>query len=118
VLGGAADVIALPTLQALTTANFAALGVSLLPPSDSSGSTDFGNVSYAMPSESFYVTLGAGVEMPWHSRQVARAAGEEPALAAMLIGAKVLAMDAVDLWSDPALLPAARAELAERKARA
>ncbi len=116
-LGGAADVVALPTLQGLTTANFAALGAPLLPPAESSGSTDFGNVSYAMPSESFYITLDAGSEMPWHSRQVAQAAGAEPALRAMLVGAKVLAMDAIDLWSDPALLPAARGEWAERKAQ-
>jgi amidohydrolase len=110
VIGAASDVVPYPTLQAVTYANFAALGIPIEPPEDSSGSTDFGDVTHVMPSDSFHITLDAG-DMPWHSRQVAEAAGQEPALRSTLKGATVLAMDAIDLLANPHLLEKARREM-------
>lgn len=105
----AADTVAYPTLQALTRANYELLGVPFGAPIDWTASTDFGDVSYVMPSESFFIGLGAG-DLPWHSTAVADAVTKEPALRAMIAGAKVLAMDAIDLLAAPAILDAARQE--------
>jgi len=105
-----ADTLALPTLQALTRANFAALGLPFGEPADWTASTDFGDVSYLIPSDSFFISLDAG-PLPWHSADVARAATQEPALRAMLAGAKALAMNAIDLLDNPALLEQARREM-------
>lgn len=109
ILGETADTVAYPTLQALTRANFAMLGVPFGDPIDWTASTDFGDVSYQIPSESFFITLGAG-HLPWHSTEVANAVAEEPALQSMLAGTKVLAMDAIDLLANPDLLERARKE--------
>jgi len=106
----AADTVAYPTLQALTRANYEALGEPFEAPIDWTASTDFGDVSYAMPAESFFITLGAG-DLTWHSTEVVDAVGKEPALRSMLVGARVLAMDAIDLLADPALLEQARGEM-------
>jgi len=111
-IAAAAEVHPYPTMQALSRANFDTLGVAFDPPVDSKGSTDFGNVSYAFPSESFYVTLGAG-DIPFHSREVAEATIKEPGIQSMLIGAKVLAMNAIDILADPTILERARLEMPE-----
>jgi amidohydrolase len=105
----AADTVAYPTLQALTRANYEMLGEPFEAPIDWTASTDFGDVSYVIPSESFFITLGAG-DLTWHSTAVADAVTREPALHSMLVGAKVLAMDAIDLLASPALLERARGE--------
>jgi amidohydrolase len=105
-----ADTVALPALQRLTRANFEALGLPFGPPADWTASTDFGDVSYRIPSESFFMSLGAG-SLPWHSAEVVKAGAEEPALRAMLNAAKVLAMDGIDLLAQPEVLQEARREL-------
>ena len=106
----AADTVPYPTLQALTRANYEALGVPFEAPIDWTASTDLGDLSYVVPSESFFITLGAG-DLPWHSTKVADAAGKSPALKSMIAGAKVLAMDAIDMLADPGILEQARAEM-------
>jgi len=106
----AADTVPYPTLQALTRANYEALGIPFEAPIDWTASTDLGDLSYVMPSESFFITLGAG-DMPWHSTEVADATGKSPALESMIAGAKVLAMDAIDMLADPGILERARAEM-------
>ena len=105
----AADTVAYPTLQALTRANYDILGEPFEPPIDWTASTDFGDVSYVIPSESFFIGLGAG-DLTWHSTQVADAVTREPALHSMIAGAKVLAMDAIDLLAEPKWLEQAREE--------
>jgi len=105
-----ADTVSLPALQSLTRANFAALGVPFAEPVDWTASTDFGDVSYVIPCDSFFLSLDAG-DLPWHSAEVARATIQEPALRSMLSGTKVLAMNAIDLLGEPALLAQARREL-------
>lgn len=110
ILRETADTVPYPSLQALTRANFAMLGVPFEAPIDWTASTDFGDLSHAMPSESFLITLDVG-DMPWHSRMVAEATVQEPALRSMIVGAKVLAMDAIDLLADPSILERAGKEM-------
>jgi metal-dependent amidase/aminoacylase/carboxypeptidase family protein len=112
-----ADTQPYPTLQALTRANFEALGVPFGAPFDSAGSTDFGDVSYVCPSDCFYIDVGAG-DIPWHSRAAAEACASEVGLQAMIDGAKVLAMDAVDILANPDWLERARREMPEAPADA
>jgi amidohydrolase len=99
-----------PTLNRLALRNFAQLGEEVDDsPVQMGGSSDFGNVSQALPAAMFLVkTHPPGI--PWHSAEVARLSGEALALRGMLIGAKVLAGMAVDLLGDAALLAQAQAE--------
>lgn len=92
------------TLDTLIAQNFAALGLPLASERlQMSGSSDFGNVSHALPAASFMIqTHPTGI--PWHSRQVAQGAGEEMALRGMVNGACVLAGVALDVLSDATLL--------------
>ncbi len=67
------------------------------------GSTDFGNLSQRVPSYWFMLkTHSSGVN--WHSRAVAGEAVSDGAHAAMLAGAKVLAMSCIDLFVNPELV--------------
>ncbi len=81
------------------------------------GSTDFGNVSHVVPSVSASLRI-AGEDVAGHSQEFADAAISEEGRRMMLDAAKGLALTAVDLMSDPALLAAARAELATRQGEA
>ena len=112
IIAAVANLHPYPTMQALSRANFAALGEPLDPPSDSTGSTDFGDVSHACPCESFHIDLGAG-DIPGHSRELAEATIKEPGIQSMLTGAKVLAMNAIDILADPSVLRRARVEMPE-----
>ncbi len=105
----AADTVAYPTLQAVTRANFELLGVPFGEPIDWTASTDFGDVTYEIPSDSFFIGVGL-TDVPWHSAEVAAASIEPPAQQSMLNGAKVLAMNAIDLLADPSIIARARAE--------
>lgn len=70
-------------------------------------SSDFGNVSQEVPAVMFMIeSHPKGI--PWHSVEVAKAAGEEKALSAMLDGAAVLAGAALDLLGDPDLFAQVR----------
>lgn len=109
IIGAAADVHPYPTLQALTHANFELLGLPLDPPFESGGSTDFGDVSYVLPSESFHMSLGAG-QLISHSRELAELTITESGLQSMIDAAKVLAMNAIDILVEPEILERARKE--------
>ena len=79
----------------------------LLPPLASNGSTDFGDVSYHIPSGQFYAAcfpLGA----PPHSWQACAVGKSAMAHKGMLLAAKVLAKTAWDFIENPALVPAAK----------
>jgi len=76
---------------------------------DGSGSTDFGNVSHRVPA--IYAYLGiCGPEAGWHSKEVAAATKTERGHAAILAGAKALAMTTIDLLIDDALREQAHQE--------
>ncbi len=75
------------------------------------GSTDMGNVSHRVPS--IHPMLGvapAGVII--HNAEFARYAASETGDAAVIDGAKSLAMTALDLMADAGQLAAARADFA------
>ena len=79
----------------------------------SAASTDFGNVSQAVPA---YELRYAVSEQPVasHSREMAETAVSEYALNAAINVAKAMTLTACDLLLDPNLLPAARAEFDQR----
>ncbi len=89
-----------PTLNRLIAENLGRLGEPLdETPYQMSGSSDFGNVSQALPAAMFLVhTHPPGT--PWHSAEVARLSGEPLALHGMVVGAKALAGVAIDLLAD------------------
>ena len=101
-----------PTLNRLIADNLSQLGESVSNhPLESSGSSDFGNVSQRMPAAMFWAgTHPPGI--PWHSSEVAQASGEDQALHAMTVSACTMAGVAVDLLVDRALLDQARTDFA------
>jgi hypothetical protein len=73
------------------------------------GSTDMGNVSYLVPSIHPMIQVApAGVAI--HTADFEHWAGSALADAAVLDGAKIMAMTAIDLWLDPAHLERVRAD--------
>lgn len=86
-------------------------------PSAGVGSTDVGDVSWAAPTTQFFAaTWVPGT--PGHSWQAVACGGTTIGEKGMLVAAKTLALSAVDLFSDPALVAAARAEFDHRRAGA
>jgi amidohydrolase len=79
---------------------------------DGSGSTDFGNVSHKVPAVYAYLGI-CGAEAGWHSTEVAVATKTERGHAAIIAGAKSLAMTAIDVLVDDALREEAKREHAE-----
>ncbi|MFQ6052620.1 MAG: M20 family metallopeptidase [Candidatus Bathyarchaeia archaeon] len=63
-------------------------------------STDFGDVSQRTPAAGSYIKI-ADPGTPGHSREFAEASVSPEGLEAMIIGAKALAMTAIDLLADP-----------------
>ncbi len=75
----------------------------------SGGSTDVGDVSWAVPT----VGLGAATWVPGtaaHSWQAVAASGTTIGQKGMMVAAKTLALTAIDLLNDPALIAKARAD--------
>ena len=105
------------TLAQAVGANLQALGVRLddpIPGRPGSGaSTDFGNVSQAMPA---YELRYAVSETPVasHTRDMCETAITDYALSSALQVAKALSLTAADLLRDAALVEAARTEFADR----
>ena len=105
------------TLAQAVAANIRELGIRLdepIPGRPGSGaSTDFGNISKAMPGfELRYAVSETAV--PSHTRQMQETAVTDLALSNALQVAKALSLTASDLLCDASLVDAARAEYAER----
>jgi amidohydrolase len=98
-------------MLALYEANARTLGRHPVDPTPSTavvGSTDMGNVSYAVPSIHPMVQAApAGTAI--HTIEFEESAAGEQGNLAVLDGAKAMAMTVVDLWTDPDALTAARA---------
>jgi amidohydrolase len=71
-------------------------------PSDTHGSTDMGNVSTAVPAIHPFLAI-APEGTPTHSEAFAACAATPEAMETMIVGAKALAMTAIDLFSEPEL---------------
>ncbi len=81
----------------------------------SSGSTDVGDVSWLLPTGQFNTaTFVPGT--PGHSWQSTACAGTSIGRKGMVVAAKTLALTAVDLFSDPKQVEAARASFNKRRA--
>lgn len=78
------------------------------------GSTDMGNVSQVVPSAHPYIGI-APDGTPGHSTAFRDAAATPAAQANAISAAKALALLAVDLLADPALLARAKTEFADRQ---
>jgi metal-dependent amidase/aminoacylase/carboxypeptidase family protein len=77
----------------------------------SGGSTDFGNVSQAMPALSAYINIGP---VTLHSPEGASMTATAEAHDVMIKAAKALACTAIDLILKPEVLEAARREHDQR----
>jgi len=106
-----ADLRANPTLCDLYVHNAATLGRDVLAPGGDNvvvGSTDMGNVSYVVPSIHPMIAVapkGISIHTPEFALHAAGPAGD----AAVLDGAKAMAMTVADLWLVPESLAAVRA---------
>jgi aminobenzoyl-glutamate utilization protein B len=78
------------------------------------GSTDVGDVSWVVPTTGFYTACWVP-GTPGHSWQAVACGGTTIGRKGMLLAAKTLAASAVDLYTQPALIAAAKAEFARRK---
>jgi amidohydrolase len=91
--------------------NSAKLGRSLVPeflPGTGGGSTDMGNISYLVPSIHPMVAVAPkGVSL--HTPEFADFATNDDATKAILDGAKIMAMTAIDLWTNDVLVAEMRA---------
>jgi aminobenzoyl-glutamate utilization protein B len=78
------------------------------------GSSDVGDVSWVVPTSGL-VTVTWAPASDAHTWQAAAASGSSIGLKGMNLAAEVMAMTPVDLYRDPALLAAAKAELKRRQ---
>ncbi len=105
-------------LAAAFRRNGEALGRSFLDPAtipwQLAGSTDMGNVSHAVPS--IHPVIDVGARVGGHTVEMTAAAIAPGGDRAVIDGAKMLAMTAIDVWTDAALLAAARDEFAAPRA--
>ena len=78
------------------------------------GSTDVGDVSYAVPTVGMEAaTWVPGV--PAHSWQATACGGTDIGIKGMMVAAKTMVLTAIDCFSDPALVASAKAEFKKNK---
>ncbi len=77
------------------------------------GSTDVCEVSYIVPEIGFRVTTAAA-GVPWHSWATTACHGTSAGTKGAVVAAKVIALTAADLVTDPELLAAAKKDFLER----
>ena len=112
------NVIPNNTLSAAVMGHAEAAGIRIDTPTGAGGSgasTDFGNVSQAMPSYAMSFAVSE-TPVPGHSPAMTAAAITDLAHENALITAKALALTTCDLLSDPALVAQAREEFDGRVA--
>ena len=100
-----------PGFDAVYRKNLESLGETLCEPlpTDSLGSTDVGNISQVVPTIQPMISI-TDVPTPGHSEGFRAAACAEKGLRSIALGAKALALTALDLIESPALLAAIREE--------
>jgi metal-dependent amidase/aminoacylase/carboxypeptidase family protein len=112
------DMITNYTLANRLSANLSGVGLELpaAKPEPGLGSTDWGNVSYVVPSvETSYPILDR--VCTWHSQEVVDAADSELGYANTLSVARAMALTGLDLIADPALLGSVKEEFLRAKAK-
>ena len=105
------NTIVTPSFDDVYIREMAALGETVGPLGDgiSLGSSDVGNVSQVVPTIQPTICI-TDVPTPWHSEQSKAASCSEKGLASIALGAKALALTALDLILDPGLLDAIKRE--------
>ncbi len=105
------DMITNHTLARRLRAHFDDLGLHMPHPrlGEPLGSTDWGNVSYLVPSVETGFPITDHV-IPWHSAQVVKAADSDLGYRNMLLTAKAMALTGLDLLMDGSLLRAVKEE--------
>jgi amidohydrolase len=106
------DLVANPTMVALYRSNAEALGRTVLDPAHAAkvvGSTDMGNVSYAVPSIHPMIQA-APAHLSIHTPEFADHARGGTGDRAVLDGAKAMAMTIADLWLSEGALDRVRAD--------
>jgi amidohydrolase len=88
--------------------NLKGLGLAVEGKKKGKGSTDFGNVTRAVPACELGIRLGDGL-VP-HTREFLNASNSEEGYRVMMLGAKVMAMSALDLLQSSDLLKKAKEE--------
>ncbi|XP_029985261.1 peptidase M20 domain-containing protein 2-like isoform X1 [Sphaeramia orbicularis] len=104
------------TLEQLYEQNGTALGMEFTTDEEvlkESGSTDFGNVTFAVPGIHPYFYIGANALV--HTQEYTSAAGDARAQFYALRTAKALSMTALDLLMNPQLLQKIKEEFTEEK---
>ena len=103
-----------PSFDAVYGRELSLLGETMLPPDEGFGigSSDVGNVSQVIPTIQPTIRI---TDRPttWHSEESKAAARSEKGLASIALGAKALALTALDLIEDPALLLQIKADHAK-----
>jgi amidohydrolase len=89
--------------------NLRELGEPLDEAREMMGSTDMGNVSHVVPAIHPYIAIG-DKGLPGHTKEFLEAAGSSRGHKGLIIGAKVLAMTAVDLLAGPEIIKKAKEE--------
>jgi amidohydrolase len=106
------DMVESATLLGVYAANAVAVGRALAEPTATTrvvGSTDMGNVSHEVPSIHPMIKVapdGVAIHTTEFARHAASAAGD----AAVLDGARIMALTVADLWAQPELVAAVDAE--------
>ena len=100
----------IPALEESYAEHYRALGGEVCPePDETSGSTDFGNLSNAVPAIHAYFRM-ADREIVSHSPEFAEASGTPRALDALVHAAKALALTGLDFITDPGMRERVRRE--------
>ncbi|HET9015533.1 MAG TPA: peptidase dimerization domain-containing protein, partial [Thermomicrobiaceae bacterium] len=90
--------------------NMRSVGMEINPrPAGQKASTDFGNISYLMPSVTGRFAISHD-PIPGHSQQVVDASGSDYGRDQLIKVSKAMALTALDLFLDPNLLKAAKDE--------
>jgi len=120
-LGAYAEMLYNEPLASAYRANGEHLGREFIDPAiiplSVAGSTDMGNVSHAVPTLHAMIRI-ADLDVPGHSDRFREAAASPEGDAAVVDGAKALAMTAIDLWTDEQVLESARAQFRQQTSAA
>ncbi len=107
--------VILESLSELLLENAKALGAKqILPPPESTASTDFGSVTYRVPGAELGIAF-VPVGTPGHSQAYVQAGTTPAGHEAVITAAKVLAASGYDLITNPELLQKVKAEFAATK---
>lgn len=99
------NMVLTPSLDAIYAKHITALGNTVKEEPDivHAGSSDVGNVSQVVPTIQPHISI-TDQPITGHSEEMVKAAASPKAMEAIVKGAKALALTALDLFEDPALL--------------